>query len=70
MVRFAQAIDAAGAGDVAGLGVWSRVDRAIRGIDNVRTDDAWDTQRRRGAQPTGVTRVSTGEAVPELELAS
>lgn len=70
MVRFATAIDAAGGGDVLGLGVWSRADQAIRGIDTVRTDDAWDTQRRRGCSPTAVTRTSTGELVPELELAS
>lgn len=68
VIAAALAIDAAGAGDVAGLGVWSRVDRAIRGIDNVRTDNAWDTQRRRGISPTAVTRQATGELVPELEL--
>lgn len=70
IVRMATAIDDVGVGDLATLGVWSRADRAIRGIDNVRTDDSWDTQRRRGVSPTAITRLSTGELVPEIELAS
>lgn len=69
-VRLSVGIDAAGAGDLASLGVWSRADRAIRGIDAVRTDDSWDTQRRRGCAPVAVTRTTTGELVPEVELAA
>lgn len=68
-VRLAVAIDTISV-DTAGLGVWSRKNRAIRGVATVRTDDAWDTQRRRGASPTAVTRTATGELVPEIELAS
>lgn len=68
-VRLSVAIDAIGP-DQASLGVWSRKDRAIRGIDTVRTDDAWDTQRRRGASPTAIVRTTTGELIPEVELAA
>lgn len=38
-----------------GLCVWSRKDGAFRDVVRVETDDAWDTQRRRGVQAT--TRV-------------
>lgn len=69
LVRASVEIDDVGVGDIYGLGVWSRKNRAIRGIDNVRTDDAFDTQRRRGASPTAVIRTNTGELVPEVELA-
>lgn len=55
-------------GDLASLGVWSRADRAIRGLSHVRTDDAWDTQRRRGVAPLAITRLATADAVPEIEL--
>lgn len=33
-------------------GVWSRVDNVIRRVENGWVDDAWDTQRRRGVEPT------------------
>jgi hypothetical protein len=51
------------------FGVWSRKDEAIRSIDNVKTDDSWDTMRSRGATPTA--RASTAVAVtPAVELAA
>lgn len=65
--RACNEVDAIGA-DVNSIGIWSRVDRAIRGVHMVRTDDAWDTQRRRGASPVAITRVATAELVPEVEL--
>lgn len=34
------------------LAVWSRKDAVARNVDDVQTDNAWDTQRRRGAAPT------------------
>lgn len=34
------------------LGVWSRKDRIVRGLEAVTTDNAWDTVRRRGRGPT------------------
>lgn len=40
------------------LGVWSRADAAIYTVDFVSTDDAFDTQRRRGCKPTGRTRLA------------
>lgn len=40
------------------LGVWSRKDASIRPVAFVSTDDAWDTQRRRGEGPTGRTRIA------------
>lgn len=55
-------------GDEASIGVWSRKDEAIRGCDNFRFDDAWDTQRRRGSSPTTIVRTAAGGLVPELEL--
>lgn len=70
LVRLAQEIDAIAPADECSLGVWSRADQAIRGVTDIRTDNAWDTQRRRGVAPTAVTRVSAGVGVPEIELAS
>lgn len=51
------------------LGVWSRADEAIRAIDNVAVDDAFDTQRRRGAQPLVRTRTAISEGT-SVELAA
>lgn len=47
-------IDLVASLDVNGhaLGVWSRKDATMRAAIDVQTDDAWDTQRRRGLQPT------------------
>jgi hypothetical protein len=36
--------------------VWSRQNAALVPVTHVQTDDAWDTQRRRGLAPT--TRVT------------
>lgn len=52
--RLADAIGAIGTGWT--LGVWSRSDATIRDVDYVAVDDAFDTQRRRGEKPTGITR--------------
>lgn len=53
------------------LGVWSRKDERIREVEFLRTDDAWDTQRRRGNSPTAITRLAVSDIVPiEVELAS
>lgn len=68
LVRLAQEIDAILPADECSLGVWSRADHNIRGVTDIRTDNAWDTQRRRGNSPTTVTRVSAGVGVPEIEL--
>jgi hypothetical protein len=52
-------------------GVWSRSDRAIREIDNIAVDNAFDTQRRRGISATTKTRVAAvGVGTPNVELAS
>lgn len=51
------------------LGVWSRSDGAIRSIDQARTDDAFDTQRRRGVRPTVIARTAIGVAA-NVELAA
>lgn len=40
--------------------VWSRKDAAFYELVNVETDDAFDTQRRRGADPTGRTSLYVG----------
>lgn len=69
VARAADAIDTDTA-DEASIGVWSRQSMWIRGIHSVSTDNAWDTQRRRGAQPTSVTTTVTVELVPEVELAA
>lgn len=70
MKRLADELDTNTADDLW-LGVWSRADRAIREVEFVRTDDAWDTQRRRGNSPTAVTRVSVSDPAPlEVELAA
>ena len=69
IVAAADAIDTA-SDDTSALGVWSRKRRWIRGVEYVRTDDAFDTQRRRGGAPTAVTRTRVGDLVPEIELAS
>lgn len=34
------------------IGVWSRKDRVVRGLEAVGSDNAWDTVRRRGIAPT------------------
>lgn len=39
-------------GILATLCVWSRKDSVMRGVEFVSTDDAFDTQRRRGVRPT------------------
>jgi hypothetical protein len=44
--------------DTPFLAVWSRKDRAFRSVEFVSTDDAFDTQRRRGVLPTSRTRLS------------
>lgn len=44
-------------GDASWLGIWSRADAMIRQLDAVSTDDAFDTQRRRGESPTARTRL-------------
>lgn len=41
-----------------GLGVWSRKDAIVRQVVAVSTDDAWDTQRRRGVAATARTRLT------------
>lgn len=43
-----------------GLSVWSRKEAAFFEVVQVETDDAWDTQRRRGAQPTGRVQLYVG----------
>lgn len=40
------------------LGIWSRKDVMIRPVAFVSTDDAWDTQRRRGESMTARTRIA------------
>lgn len=52
--RLKDAINAIGAG--WDLAVWSRSDAILRAVDNVAVDNAFDTQRRRGEKPTGITR--------------
>lgn len=64
----AEQIYAAGPG-LRFLGVWSRADQRIRSIDSVSVDDAFDTQRRRGASPTTRTRRAITVA-STVELAS
>ena len=44
------------------LGVWSRADARLTAISHVSVDDAWDTQRRRGVDPTARRRVALAEA--------
>lgn len=39
------------------LCVWSRKDANLIDLEAVSVDDAWDIQRRRGASPTGRTRI-------------
>lgn len=41
-----------GAGNPGYFGVWSHVDGALIIVDNGWIDDSFDTQRRRGVQPT------------------
>lgn len=41
-----------------GLGVWSRADEMVSGLEALSTDDAFDTQRRRGPGPTARTRIA------------
>lgn len=43
------------AANPAVLGVWSHVDSALIIVDNGWVDDSFDTQRRRGVQPTSRT---------------
>ena len=40
------------------LAVWSKQDSALYRVTHVETDDAWDTQRRRGRAPTVRNRVA------------
>lgn len=42
------------------LAVWSRVDAAIRALEAVSMDDAFDTQRSRGVAPTVNTQLAVG----------
>lgn len=49
VVRFHQELFADGGG---ALVVWSRKDATVRDVADVQVDNAWDNQRRRGAQPT------------------
>lgn len=49
-------IEAATGGD-GWLSVWSRADQAMYRLVAVSTDDAFDTQRRRGEAPTARTRL-------------
>lgn len=51
------------------VGVWSRSDGAVRSIDQVRTDDAFDTQRRRGVRPTVIARTAVAVGA-NVELAA
>lgn len=51
------------------LGVWSRSDGAVRSIDSARTDDAFDTQRRRGVRPTVIARTAVAVGA-NVELAA
>lgn len=67
--RLADEVDTTSA-DEASLGVWSRKSAVIRGVEYIRTDNAFDTQRRRGASPTSVGRVAVADLVPDIELAS
>lgn len=68
--RFADELDTNTA-DALWLGVWSRKDQTIREVEFLRTDDAWDTQRRRGASPTSIVRTAVADVAPiEIELAS
>jgi hypothetical protein len=43
------------------LAVWSRADARITACEAVSIDDAWDTQRRRGVQPTERRRLPMAE---------
>lgn len=52
------------------VGVWSRADEAIREVDAVSTDNAFDTQRRRGVQPTARLRLAVTGAGQQVELAA
>lgn len=47
--------------------VWSRTEGELKGIVQVETDDAFDTQRRRGAQPAARTATAF-IPVPDLAL--
>lgn len=52
-------------------GVWSRADAAVREVSHLVTDNAWDTQRRRGRRFTARNRTARGAlGAPQLELAS
>lgn len=65
--RASDEIDTNSAGG-ASLGIWSRKNGAIRGVDQIRGDNAFDTQRRRGVSPTSITRLASAAVVPEIEL--
>lgn len=68
--RFVSEVDT-DSGGLLSVGVWSRKNHAIRGVDTIRTDDAFDTQRRRGASPIAVSRLAVaGIGVPQIELAA
>ena len=47
--------------------VWSRQEGTLRAVTSVETDDAFDTQRRRGAQPT-VRSAQVFAPVPDIAL--
>lgn len=48
------------AGKTGNVGIWSRADATIRPVAFCSTDDAWDTQRRRGEGPTARERLAIG----------
>lgn len=60
MVRLANDVDD-GTG-IRHLCVWSRMDATLRTVTHVETDNAWDTQRRRGVQPSLRLRSATAAA--------
>lgn len=55
MKEFAEDLEAINATYV--LSVWSRQDQVMRRVDAVSTDNAWDTQRRRGNAPSARVRL-------------
>jgi hypothetical protein len=46
-----------------GAGVWSRADATVYPLAGVSTDNAWDTQRRRGVAPTIRTLLDVSDTV-------
>ncbi len=53
LLNWAAAIKAAGAGSVSNWVQHSRKNGSYNAVTNWYVDNAWDTQRRRGAKPTG-----------------